>query len=156
MLTYIHFVYLFVAFVVSIFLGGLLRVFYYSHEKKHFLKRLINVVFLQIYFPILAYKSIKKHKTEFLRDINKNNELTTKQKKKLRKNLNSNKRIALRFLWISIIRFKDILDLNVELLNAIRKSRNKEVSLIRIEIIKKDINGASNQKYRENILELYA
>lgn len=153
MLTNTHFIILFVAFAVSIFLGGLLRVFYYSHEKSFFLKRLINVMLCQLLFPVLAYKEIVKHKSDFIHEINKDKKLSAKRKIKLRKTLNSNRRIALRITWNSIIRFKYYLDSNIKLLNSIRTERGEEVILVKVHI--KREKEESPKEYKRYLFERY-
>lgn len=148
MLTNTHFVVLFVAFVVSIFLGGLLRIFYYSRNKSDFLKRVINVILCQVFLPVLAYKEIVKHKSDFIYEINKDKNLSLKRKSILKKTLSSNKKVAFRILWNSITHFKFFLDSNIKLLNSIREDRGKEEILIKIEMKKeKEVSPKEIKRY---------
>lgn len=156
MLTGIHFVYLACAFVFSIFLGVLLRIFYNSNVKKQSHIRIKNVFLLTVTFPIIAYKELSKHKTDFIREVNKNDKLTFNEKAKLRKVLSSNVRLVTFVLLNSIRRFKPILDQHIKFLNDYREKHGEELDLsirVRVEIKKID---DEKDFYRENINGLFA
>ncbi|WP_121640619.1 hypothetical protein [Virgibacillus sp. Bac330] len=150
MLTNTDFVLLLVAFVISVFLGVLLRIVYYSRVPiKKYYRRILNIIVLQIAFPIIAFKEITNHRTDFISKINKDSTLSEKQKIKLKKGLSSNKRIALRIFWNSITRFRRNLDRHVKMLNNIEAQKGAGVTVkFRIKFFKKEANkrGIFNNK----------
>lgn len=152
MLTSVHFTYLFVVFLISVFLGLLLRVFYYSKSRSQIHLRMFNLTILMIAFPIIVYRNIIKHKTEVIRSINRNEKLTLKQKAKYRKQLNSNRKIAFKIFRRYVVDFKDILDDHIELLNDHKQRHGREVKLIRIEFVKK----TETQFYQDKAKSIYA
>ncbi|OES45824.1 hypothetical protein [Domibacillus iocasae] len=154
MLTNHDFKILFVAFTISIFLGLLLRIFYYSKTKFLF-RRLLNVVILQIVFPIHAYSEIIKHRSEYIHSINRGAKISKNQKEKLKKEINSNRRVALRIIWNSIRRFKQNLDSHIELLNKLREKTGEEI-VIKLEFEFKKDGTLPKAEYKEHIIDLYA
>ncbi|MGJ7034495.1 hypothetical protein [Anoxybacillus eryuanensis] len=120
MLTNTHFIILAVIFVVSIILGLLLRIFV-QVRGSNFIVNVVNVAILTIFMPIVAYRDISKHKAKYIAEINKDNKLSEIEKKKLRRILSSNKRIARRILLVSIIKCKPLLDLHMHVLNEYYK-----------------------------------
>ncbi|MGG3737549.1 hypothetical protein [Aeribacillus pallidus] len=116
MLTNTHFIILVVVFVISIFLGLLLRIFF-QVKGSNFFVDVANITVLTFFMPILAYRDISKHKTKYIAEINKDNKLSEIDKKKLKRILSSNKKIAWRIFWVSITRTKTFLDLHIHMLN---------------------------------------
>lgn len=156
MLNTTHFVFLAISFVISIALGIVLRVLYNSDSSGNSYLRIKNVIFLTIAFPIVAYREITKHKTDFIRDINKNDKLTDGQKRKLRKRLNSNIRVLSFVTFNSIRRFKPILDGHIEFLNEYKEKNNEELNLtlkVRIELKR---NNIKKDFYKDKISGLFA
>jgi hypothetical protein len=122
MLTNAHFIILCVVFVISILLGLLLRIFF-QVKGNNFFVDVVNITVLTFYMPILAYRDISKHKTKYIAEINKDNKLSEIEKKKLRKIISSNQKIAWRIFWVSITRYKKLLDLHIHLLNKYYKEQ---------------------------------
>jgi hypothetical protein len=116
MLTNVHFAILGVAFVISVILGLLLRIFF-RVKGGNFIVNVANVALLTVFMPIVAYRDILKHTTKYIAKINENDKLSEIEKEKLRKLLSSNKRIARRIFWVSIINFRTFLDLHIHMLN---------------------------------------
>src|SRR5699024_10292603 len=126
-----------IAFVISVVLGILLRIVYNSNSFKNSHIRIKNIILLTIIFPTIAYKELTQHKTEFIREINKNEKLSEDQKRKARKRLSSKSRVLLFVVLNSIRNFKPILDFHVNLLNEHMKNHDEELPLsikVRVEI----------------------
>lgn len=155
MLTNTHFLYLFVAFIVSVLLGFMIRVLYYSKGKKFFIRRMYNIIILMLVFPFIAYKDIVKHKTEYIRKVNRDGRLTKEQKDKIKKNISSDRRVALRVLTNYIINFKSILDAHINFLNNLREKSDGEPK-VKVEIVIKRAKVDDMQFYRKNIMEVYS
>src|SRR5699024_1111941 len=114
MLTSAHFLILAIAFVISVFLGILLRIVYNSNTVKDIPSRLKSIFVLTLAFPIIAYGELTKHKKDFIKEINQDNNLSTKQKHRLIRRLSSNSRVLSFVVLSSIRRFKPLLDTHVK------------------------------------------
>lgn len=156
MLTSIHFTYLAITFVISVLLGIILRILYNSKTLKNGHVRLINVLILIFVFPIIAYKDLSKHKTDYIRKVNNDSELTERQKYRLRKRLSSNRKIAIFVIINSIRRFKRNLDSHIEFLNAYKDKYGHELKIsfsIKVEFKR---NSEEKDFYEDNIRGLFA
>jgi hypothetical protein len=129
MLTNTDFVILGVIFLISVFLGLLLRIFF-QVKGSNFIVNFVNITILTLFMPIVAYRDISKHKTKYIAEINKDDKLSEIEKKKLRKILSSNKKIARRIFLVSIIKCKTLLDLHIHMLNEYYKEHGCQLLFV--------------------------
>lgn len=156
MLTNTHFIFLAIAFMIFIVLGVFLRVIYNSNTTKESHIRIKNILILTIVFPVIAFKELTKHKTDFIRNVNRNDNLTEVQKQRLKKKLSSNTRVLMFVIYNSIRRFKEILDMHVNLLNSYREKHGEELKVsLRIRIDLKR-NNIKKDFYKDKISGLFA
>ncbi|QVY60945.1 hypothetical protein [Cytobacillus gottheilii] len=155
MISNTQIIYLLVAFLFSIIVGGLLRIFYYSNRNRHYFIKVVNIIILQIALPIFAYRDIVNHKSEFIHEINRSDEFSVRKKKRLKKILSSsNFLIAVRIIWNSIWRFKHFLDSNIQLLNKFDEKYGEDRLLISFKLSKDKV--VSPKDYKRFFFERYA
>src|SRR5699024_7205985 len=129
---------------------------YNSNTVKDIPSRLKSIFVLTLAFPIIAYGELTKHKKDFIKEINQDNNLSTKQKHRLIRRLSSNSRVLSFVVLSSIRRFKPLLDTHVKFLNDYKKKNNQELNLslrVKFELKKSDINI---DYYKDNISGLFA
>ncbi|OPA76635.1 hypothetical protein BVG16_15755 [Paenibacillus selenitireducens] len=157
MLTNTHFVILAVVFLLFSLLGVIFRILYYSDVGvKFYFIRFSNVVLLTLVFPVIAYRELVKHRTDYISKINKDSELSEEQKSMLKRKISSNNTILLRVIYNSVRRFKENLDFNIRLLNHIKNETGNEIRVkVKISIEIKKIKE-NQENFQDKVLSMFA
>ncbi|MGD6832567.1 hypothetical protein ACQCT5_10410 [Sutcliffiella halmapala] len=79
-----------------------------SHRKTIVL--ILKAFIVLPYFPIFQYKKILRYKTDIIKDINKDKDLTFEDKKKLKKLLSSKTNLFFRILWRDFLNLRVIIE----------------------------------------------